>query len=291
MKFGLSLASSRQGRGGSRAGGAVASTGRGFGLRNGFKAEEDEGQGEQPRMGASLTTLQRAAHERANAVSEDKMVFDYDGWKGSGAVGPSGTARVGVGSTDDDSRQSRYVVQLLATSKQREEERNMAYERKRAREDAEADEEGGPTERFVTGAYRERMAQLAAAEAAERAVEEAERAVAPDQIGAGAMEAFAAAMMFGASEPEAAPTQVAAVTVGETRHEGDVVPPAPKRVALERSAPPPAPEALMAEPEQADAEVAAETVTASFERVAEDEIAAARERARQRRLARQKAQS
>ncbi|RYG62744.1 DUF2040 domain-containing protein [archaeon] len=130
--------------------------------RNVF-ADDDDGDD-------NLTAPKRPALQGGGGVSSEQLnrrisaenVFDYDGAYESFSRG-GGTSRGGEGKGCRDSRAqdqvtSRYIGNLKAAAAVRDREKERAYERKllRERESEEGAEEGL---KFVTQAYREKLAQ------------------------------------------------------------------------------------------------------------------------------------
>lgn len=200
---------------GARGRAASGSRGRGFGLRKPvgpggvFATSQPK---EQPstsggpaasaaagHLQASALALREAARARAAAVKQDANIFNYDEWKEGGAHTGSGR---GVGNpaalgSSQAKPQASLVPRLLAAADRRKAEMEMSMERKRAREELDAEAAGLPTERFVTSAYREKLAEMEAAAKRDKQQEVEEALSSASALGQGAMEAFAAGMLSG----------------------------------------------------------------------------------------------
>jgi coiled-coil domain-containing protein 55 len=108
------------------------------------------------RVNQQIATEQAALRKRAQAAaaSLEESVYDYDGaydsFKASTATDPS---------PKKEERSSKYIGDLLRASKKRERERDVIYERKlakeQAEEDAQADYQG--KEKFITKAYKRKL--------------------------------------------------------------------------------------------------------------------------------------
>jgi coiled-coil domain-containing protein 55 len=108
------------------------------------------------RVNQQIAKEQAALRKRAQAAaaSLEESVYDYDGkydsLKASTATDPS---------PKKEERSSKYIGDLLKASKKRERERDVIYERKlakeQAEEDAQADYQG--KEKFITKAYKRKL--------------------------------------------------------------------------------------------------------------------------------------
>ena len=71
---------------------------------------------------------------------------------------------------------SRYIGQLLVKAQEREREADVVFERRTVKEREKEDHLYGDKEKFVTAAYKKKLAEDAAFAAAERAADAAEAA-------------------------------------------------------------------------------------------------------------------
>lgn len=98
----------------------------------------------------------RARAVAAAGESLDATVYDYDGAYDSFHVDAK-KSKIAPGNTSKD---SRYIGDLLKVAKQRKHERDVAYERKVARDQAteeEADSELRGKEKFITASYKRKL--------------------------------------------------------------------------------------------------------------------------------------
>lgn len=132
-------------------------------------------------MNREIAAEQAALRKRAEAAmaSSSKMdsaVFDYDGEYDSFA---SGKKEPPSNKTQDrepaGKGQSRYISNLLKSAQRRSQEQEIIYERKVVKEQAD-DEEFEGKEKFITSAYKKKLAEREAwaKEEEERAKREAE---------------------------------------------------------------------------------------------------------------------
>jgi len=102
-----------------------------------------------------------------NSTSSSKLIYDYDGQYESFSSGHQLEQQKEKEKQEADARasqppkKSRYVAKLLETSKRRQHEREIIMERKIAREQAEEDVNGeyAGKEKFVTSAYKRKLAE------------------------------------------------------------------------------------------------------------------------------------
>ena len=117
----------------------------------------------------------RILAESQSALSANPEIFDYDSYVDS-KPDPNQRSKLPriiahpdakvlavpyLCSTKIFSKQSRYVANIMNVSKAREIEKDRIYERKLLKERKQEDELFGDKEKFVTGAYREKLAQEA----------------------------------------------------------------------------------------------------------------------------------
>jgi coiled-coil domain-containing protein 55 len=129
-----------------------------FGESSSEDEKEDSGETltNRSRVNQQIAKEQAALRKRAQAAaaSLEESVYDYDGaydsFKASTATDPS---------PKKFERNSKYIGDLLKASKKRERERDVIYERKlakeQAEEDAQADYQG--KEKFITKAYKRKL--------------------------------------------------------------------------------------------------------------------------------------
>jgi hypothetical protein len=113
---------------------------------------------------SQMKQQQRRLAETASstdATAIDSSLLDYDGWKESedtrAQVQQRRVAAAPV-------RSSKYIGTLMAKAEERKADRDIVYERKLAREREAEEEEFGPTESFVTSAYKAKLEERKARE-------------------------------------------------------------------------------------------------------------------------------
>jgi coiled-coil domain-containing protein 55 len=121
-------------------------------------SEEEENISGREAVNRSIAREQAALRARAAAAAEgtvDPSIYDYDGAYDSFH---SNTKK--KESDKETSKESRYIGDLLKAADQRQQERDMAYERKIARDQA-VEEMAEPDlrgkEKFVTAAYKRKL--------------------------------------------------------------------------------------------------------------------------------------
>lgn len=120
---------------------------------------------------------QRAAAMAANLAASDSSLLDYDAWKDNedAARATEAAARAAAPAA----RAPRYIGTLLAKAEERSALRDIAFERRLARErELEEAEHGAAPESFVTEAYAAKLAERRAVEAAQAAADAREAAAA-----------------------------------------------------------------------------------------------------------------
>ena len=122
----------------------------------------------------ALLTEQAALRKRARAaaVAQDTNIYDYDGAYESFKQKPEENA------PKEAERKSRYIGDLVKAAEKRKRERDIAYERKVAREQAaeEADSDFRGKDKFVTAAYKRKLEERKLWQAEEDRKEEEEKA-------------------------------------------------------------------------------------------------------------------
>eukprot|EP00850_Spirogloea_muscicola_P009184 SM000051S17544 [mRNA] locus=s51:277474:279874:+ [translate_table: standard] len=90
----------------------------------------------------------------SKALQQDPLVFDYDG-----VYDDIKAAKARPAQEDKARRESKYIGKLLDKAKQREREQDVVYERKLAKERAAEEHLYGDKDKFVTKAYRQKLAE------------------------------------------------------------------------------------------------------------------------------------
>ncbi|XP_040994681.1 nuclear speckle splicing regulatory protein 1-like [Juglans microcarpa x Juglans regia] len=123
----------------------------------GFNDEdEDNVEREISRQASKNKSLKDIEEQQKKALEEDPTVFDYDGVYDEmkqKAVLP----RV----QDREERKSRYIQLLKEKTKEREQYREVVFERKIAKERSKDDHLYADKDKFVTGAYKRKLAEQA----------------------------------------------------------------------------------------------------------------------------------
>ena len=138
----------------------------------------------------------QAQEQYAAALAQDASVFDYDGVYDEMKAAtkarreaerhaafprfrhPSADAprAQGPSAVEKVRGQSRYIGQLLVKAQEREREADIVFERRTLKEREKEDHLYGDKEKFVTAAYKKKLAEDAAFAAVERAADAAEAA-------------------------------------------------------------------------------------------------------------------
>jgi coiled-coil domain-containing protein 55 len=100
-----------------------------------------------------LRAEQEALRKRAAASMEAAAEYDYDGVYDEMHTASSNKP------TEPQEKKSRYIGELLKAAKQRERERDIIHERKMARELAQEETEYLGKDKFVTKAYKQKLAE------------------------------------------------------------------------------------------------------------------------------------
>ncbi|XP_065017803.1 uncharacterized protein LOC135644261 [Musa acuminata AAA Group] len=116
--------------------------------------DEDDIQREISRQASKNKSLRKIEEQHKKAMEEDPSSFDYDGVydKMKGKI-----ARPKV--QDRTERNSKYIETLMEKAKQREGEHEIVYERKLLKERSKDDHLFADKEKFVTGAYKKKIAE------------------------------------------------------------------------------------------------------------------------------------
>lgn len=118
--------------------------------------EEQQGNVEQQiaRQAARKQSDKKVADLHAAALAEDAAIFDYDSHYDAIQA-----ARAEPKKQEKLQRQSRYIAGLLEKAEERKKEQDILYERQLAKERAAEDHLYGDKEKFVTSAYRAKLAE------------------------------------------------------------------------------------------------------------------------------------
>lgn len=150
-----------------------------FGESSSDEDDEDGGNkalSNKGRVNLEIAKEQAALRKRAQAAaaSMDTSVYDYDGQYDSFKASSDSAEAP----KEEEERKSRYIGDLLKAAKKRERERDIIYERKvakeQAEEDAQADYQG--KEKFVTKAYKRKLEERKQWEKQEKEKEREEEA-------------------------------------------------------------------------------------------------------------------
>ncbi|XP_074557664.1 uncharacterized protein LOC141813603 [Curcuma longa] len=118
--------------------------------------DEDDVEREISRQASKNKALQKIEEQHKQAMEEDPSVFDYDGVYDTMK---EQAARPKI--QDRTERKSKYIETLMEKAKQREREHEVVYERKLLKERSKEDHLYADKEKFVTGAYKKKLAEQA----------------------------------------------------------------------------------------------------------------------------------
>ncbi|KAK1394442.1 nuclear speckle splicing regulatory protein 1-like [Heracleum sosnowskyi] len=90
------------------------------------------------------------------ALEEDPMAFEYDG-----VFDDMKQAAVRKTTQDKQKREPKYIKAIMEKTKAREREQEIVYERKLAKERSKDEHQFQDKEKFVTGAYKRKLAEQA----------------------------------------------------------------------------------------------------------------------------------
>ncbi|MQL71897.1 hypothetical protein Taro_004218 [Colocasia esculenta] len=119
-------------------------------------AEEDDVEREIARQAAVNRAKKEVEAAHKKALEEDASIFDYDGAYDKFKVE---TARPLL--QDRAERKSKYIEKLLDKAKEREREHEIIYEKKLLKERSKEDHLFAGKEKFVTSAYKKKLAEQA----------------------------------------------------------------------------------------------------------------------------------
>lgn len=114
--------------------------------------QNDNGDDDRAAVNRDLRAEQEALRKRASTSLETAEVYDYDGVYDdmhAAATKPK----------EPEEKKSRYIGDLLKAAKQRERERDVIHERKVAKEQAQEEAEYKGKDKFVTKAYKQKLAE------------------------------------------------------------------------------------------------------------------------------------
>ncbi|KAJ3675509.1 hypothetical protein LUZ60_004551 [Juncus effusus] len=122
-----------------------------------FGAEDDDDvEKEISRQASKTSSLRKVEEQHQKALEEDPSVFDYDG------VYDEMKEKIAKPKIQQQSeRKSKYIEALLSKAKEREREHEIVYERKLLKERSKEDHLYGDKEKFVTSAYKKKLAEQA----------------------------------------------------------------------------------------------------------------------------------
>ncbi|KAA8549934.1 hypothetical protein F0562_001618 [Nyssa sinensis] len=123
----------------------------------GFQDEdEDDVEREISRQASKNKALKDIEEQHKKALEEDPSVFDYDG-----VYDKMKQKAVRPLAQDRQERKPKYIQTLIDKAKQREREHEIIYERKIAKERTKDDHLFADKDKFVTSAYKKKLAEQA----------------------------------------------------------------------------------------------------------------------------------
>ncbi|KAI3521380.1 hypothetical protein L1887_10843 [Cichorium endivia] len=118
--------------------------------------DDDDIEREISRQASKNKALKDVEEQHKKALEEDPSVFDYDG-----VYDEMKEKAVRPVALDKQERKPRYNQALIDKAKVREREHEIIYERKLAKERSKEDHLFADKEKFVTGAYKKKLAEQA----------------------------------------------------------------------------------------------------------------------------------
>lgn len=118
--------------------------------------DDDDVEREISRQAAKNKSLKDVEQQHKKALEEDPSVFDYDG-----VYDDMKSKIVQPKAQDRQQRQPKYIQKLMEKAKQREREHEIVYERKLAKERSKDDHLYEDKDKFVTSAYKRKLAEQA----------------------------------------------------------------------------------------------------------------------------------
>lgn len=118
--------------------------------------EEDDVEGEIARQASKKKSHRDVEQQHKEALEQDPSVFDYDGVYDEMK---SKTAR--PLQEEQTKREPKYIGKLIEKAKVRQQEQEIVYERQLAKERSKEDHLYADKDKFVTGAYKKKLAEQA----------------------------------------------------------------------------------------------------------------------------------
>lgn len=116
-------------------------------------SDDNEEQGDdRAAVNRNLRAEQEALRKRAAASLEEAQVYDYDGAYDDMHAASNKPK-------EPEEKKARYIGDLLKAAKHRERERDVIHERKVAKEQAQEEAEYQGKDKFVTKAYKQKLAE------------------------------------------------------------------------------------------------------------------------------------
>ncbi|KNA20516.1 hypothetical protein SOVF_051690 [Spinacia oleracea] len=116
--------------------------------------DDDDVEREISRQAAKKKSNKEVEDQYKKALEEDPSVFDYDG-----VYDDMKSKMVQPKAEDRQQRQPKYIQALMEKAKKREREHEVVYERKLAKERNKEDHLYADKDKFVTGAYKRKLAE------------------------------------------------------------------------------------------------------------------------------------
>ncbi|KAI4345824.1 hypothetical protein L6164_012916 [Bauhinia variegata] len=122
----------------------------------GFNDDDDENDVEREiaRQASKNKALKEVEEQQKKALKEDPTAFDYDG-----VYDQMKSEVVRPVVQDREERKPKYIHNLMKKAKEREQHRDIVYERKIAKERSKDDHLYADKDKFVTEAYRRKLAE------------------------------------------------------------------------------------------------------------------------------------
>lgn len=118
--------------------------------------DDDDVEKEISRHASKNKSLRDIEQQHKKALEEDPSVFDYDG-----VYDEMKEKAVRPRAQDRQERKPRYIQALMEKAKQREREHEVVYERKLAKERSKDDHLFADKDKFITSAYKKKLAEQA----------------------------------------------------------------------------------------------------------------------------------
>ncbi|XP_023520694.1 nuclear speckle splicing regulatory protein 1-like [Cucurbita pepo subsp. pepo] len=123
----------------------------------GFQDDDDDDvEREISRQASKNKALKDIEEQHKKALAEDPSVFDYDG-----VYDEMKEKAVLPRAYDREERKPKYIQNLMKKAKEREREQEVIYERKLAKERSKDDHLYAGKDKFVTSAYKKKLAEQA----------------------------------------------------------------------------------------------------------------------------------